>query len=453
MILNNRNVLLLILVSLLSLVPLLNFHNLSEVYLTFILFSLIAITSQPIALVLLVNSSVFFEKIGYYNNYYLQTKLAILLLFISVLLLFNKKFDKDSILKIKIIQLLLIILLTFSISIKLPLQNTDLILNYFNSVFFYKMSDNVLYYYLVMISRWSGIMILAYIVINNKRDINDLILGLGLSLLPLMFSLNTEILHGIYNMCSKPEGFDGFQTPYLNRADFSYKISLSLIVITIVAYYKFKNNLLTLSIMTLSTILIGLSAGKGGILAYVICLITFLIFNKKILIFLLITSLSSFYFFGKNLGLCNVDIFMEQHFKYSLITSINTRLSFYNSSLENVSVNVPSLNANQIKLETTNQIDEIKIDQTGLSGTHNIFFDIINQYGLLWGLFILLLLLFPILYFLKTLILINKEYSFIYLSLLIILMIYITFTAALHVAILLPLFYCVSIIGIGIYRK
>jgi hypothetical protein len=181
MILNNRNVLLLILVSLLSLVPLLNFHNLSGVYLTFILFSLIAITSQPIALVLLVNSSVFFEKIGYYNNYYLQTKLAILLLFISVLLLFNKKFDKDSIFKIKIIQLLLIILLTFSISIKLPLQNTDLILNYFNSVFFYKMSDNVLYYYLVMISRWSGLMILAYIVINNKRDINDLILGLGFS--------------------------------------------------------------------------------------------------------------------------------------------------------------------------------------------------------------------------------------------------------------------------------
>jgi hypothetical protein len=453
MILNKRNVLLLTLVSLLSLVPLLNFHNLNGIYLTLILFSLIAITSQPIALVLLVNSSVFFEKIGYYNNYYLQTKLAILLLFISILLLFNKKFDKDFLLKIKIVQLLLIILLIFLISIKLTFQNIDLILIYFKSVLFFKMSDNVLYYYIVMISRWSGIMILAYIVINNKRDIKDLILGLGLSLLPLLFSLNTDILYGIYNMCSKPEGFDGFQTPYLNRADFSYKISLSLIVITIVAYYKFKNNLLTLSLMTLSTILIGLSAGKGGILAYIICLIAFLIYNKKILIFFLIASLSCFYFFGKNSGLCNVDRFMDQHFNYSFVTSVSTRLSFYNSSVKNMTLRVPSLNANQIKLETTNQIDKSKIDQTGLSGTHNIFFDIINQYGLLWGLFILFLLLFPLLYFLKTLILINKEYSFIYLSLLIILMIYLIFTAALHVAILLPFFYCVSIIGIGIYRK
>jgi hypothetical protein len=297
-------------------------------------------------------------------------------------------------------------------------------------------------------------MILAYIIINNKRDINDLIFGIGLSLIPLLFSFNTDILHGIYSMCLKPEGFDGFQTAYLNRADVSYKISFSLIVITIVAHYMYKNNLLTLCIMTFSIFLIGLSAGKGGILAYTICLIIFLIFNKKILLLLLIASLSSFYFLGKNLGLCNIDNFITQHFKYSITSSLSSRISFYSTSVKKIVLTIPPINANEIQLEVTSAIDSnIKINQMGLSGTHNIFLDIINQYGFFWGLLILILLLTPLLYFLKVLTLTNKKYSFIYLSLLIILMTYLSLTAALHVAILLPMFYCVSIVGIGIYRK
>lgn len=450
MIINYKNLSLAILVLILSLYQFIFITEIDNNFLifgVFIIYLTISLLSPQVGIILLLVSSVYFEKIGIEAEYYFQSGLALILFIVSLILYVNKYLiSKQHFPYYKKIHFFLILILILLLLSKLNLN--EILTNNFNITNFIssKLSDNTSYYYYVMIIRWFAILAISYLVLNSKDDFYYLLYGLILSIIPLFFSLNSEIFNSLILMCNN-NGFDGFQTEYLNRADFSYKISFSFILIIFISYFYYKNAFISTFLICISTIFIFLSAGKGGFFSFLICLVIFL-WNKIKLLLMVLITLFLIYTLSIMNNFCNVNTYFEQHFKNTIQSSVLIRLQFYNQSVKQLEVDIPKKNVNEKEF-----LNENNQNISSSSGTHNLLIDLINQFGLIIGSMIIIAMFAPIIFFLKILYMNNLFLFNIYLCTLIIFLFYSILSAALHIAILFPFFFSLSIVGIFIFKN
>ncbi|AKD24661.1 hypothetical protein CL55_00003280 [Polynucleobacter duraquae] len=435
-------------------------------YASLLLFSIMAIISPAFSLGWLIISSVLIEKIGIISGQYLQTKCFLIITVIGIIYYINSIYQKKeqlNINKFKIFLNLTLFTFLFLLMIKIQFKDIYLLYEYLISSVTSKLSDNTNAFYYVMIIRWSAIVVVTALIIKEFEQLDQLIMGITISGIGLLFSLDANIFNGIYLLCSGTGG-EGVQNLYINRADYAFKLSLSLYGISALLIMKLRNNVLLAFIFSIFIITLLVTGGKGGLLGYILCVFIGLIYLRRWRPMLYIPIvLTTLYFIITPLKICNPNVFLTQHFSALLTKGVMVRLSLYDQSLERFENNIPQKNSNELSynlytpllkgsnesygdfVHRVDQHTEVGVYRSG-SGSHNVFIDIINQYGLIIGLLLIFIIIFPILILLYKLY-INKMtyYLLTIFGFIIIIFLYANITAALHVAILVPLVFSMSI--------
>lgn len=352
--------------------------------------------------------SVTFDSIFLLNNYIY--KLIFILIILISLLIKNKN---NLIPQFKYIQFLFIYICLLVI----PILNFNLEINWLTNP-----ALNTNNYFVNTLFRHS-IFIIIFLLIFNIKEESLIFTGFALSFVSFLLIVGPDFYINSYRIFIENIGGVGAQNQYLNRADFSYKFALSYLSIL------FNLQILRISFANFSLLILFLSAGK--IAAIVTYVLTFWYLNTKNLItnflFVCFIFVLSLYIF--NLLPVN---FILQHYGYLLIKGISTRIHYYFEFISNINLlkfNNPGNIITGIPIEDSEKDQLISAVSSGnissnnthvllnsISGSHNLFFDVLAGYGVMLGTLILAIILIPIVLFMK------RTRSFLYRSICIIIL-------------------------------
>ena len=268
-------------------------------------------------------------------------------------------------------------------------------------------------YYFDLAVRFIAISLLFILVVQDISNLRNFFIGLALvTILTAIIALGIH-WENFMILCNK-EGFVGFQLPSVNRADLAYKLALAFSVLYIYAIRRINFNTYFLIFFNISTFMMMISGGKGGMLIYIL-LMVFLAYKKNEVRLMFI----SFFTFILALvllsytNICDTSVYIEQN-KTRLIKGVEARLTLIepqiNKPLDQLEINKPL-----DQLEINKPLDQLEINESNnaiaysskyegtlfksgapsarsASGTHNFFIDLYRNFSI----FSFLLILVPL---------------------------------------------------------
>ena len=250
-------------------------------------------------------------------------------------------------------------------------------------------------YYFDLAVRFIAISLLFILVVQDISNLRNFFIGLALvTILTAIIALGIH-WENFMILCNK-EGFVGFQLPSVNRADLAYKLALAFSVLYIYAIRRINFNTYFLIFFNISTFMMMISGGKGGMLIYIL-LMVFLAYKKNEVRLMFI----SFFTFILALvllsytNICDTSVYIEQN-KTRLIKGVEARLTLIepqiNKPLDQLEINESN---NAIAYSSKYEGTLFKSgapSARSASGTHNFFIDLYRNFSI----FSFLLILVPL---------------------------------------------------------
>mgnify|MGYP006414807979 FL=1 len=250
-------------------------------------------------------------------------------------------------------------------------------------------------YYFDLAVRFIAISLLFILVVQDISNLRNFFIGLALvTILTAIIALGIH-WENFMILCNK-EGFVGFQLPSVNRANLAYKLALAFSVLYIYAIRRINFNTYFLIFFNISTFMMMISGGKGGMLIYIL-LMVFLAYKKNEVRLMFI----SFFTFILALvllsytNICDTSVYIEQN-KTRLIKGVEARLTLIepqiNKPLDQLEINESN---NAIAYSSKYEGTLFKSgapSARSASGTHNFFIDLYRNFSI----FSFLLILVPL---------------------------------------------------------
>ena len=365
--------------------------------------AILSFVSPPAGLALVISSSTALGGITMnYPGAFLQASVGALVLFSIVL---KRMLEKDLFdTTIQIEDYVFGLLISTIIIMGLGHAGFNNVGTYIHNIFLKKHSSQDDFWGLVFMSRWIYFIILGSLAIRSSRELLYLICFLILGGLYQILAIPLDHYNFLFvRICKEQGSSEGLQILNTNRTEIGYYFALSTALSFVLFKIKNINPNFVIAIVTMNLLLTFIASSKGP-LASIIIFIPVAIYLlrselKKCIVAILFVAVT----FCGIFQACNYNNFFTANYLNTIMPSINSRLSLYQGGIDTIEHN-NNLNYNSnnklksssvqatfsIENNNTNVADIYRMTGSG-SGTHNLFFDIYINNGLLMSVWMLLL--------------------------------------------------------------